>query len=107
MEGKIIKHLSDSDFDEIVLKSSLPFVVSFWAPWCGPCKYMSSIIEEISQELKGRVKFGRLNVDSNTKTSKQYKVNVIPTIILFKDGREERRIVGAMPKEQLVQKLGI
>jgi len=87
-------HLSDQDFEEKVLKSDKPVMVDFYADWCGPCKMAAPIIEELSEEYEGKAVIGKLNVDDNNQTAAKYGVMSIPTVILFKDGKEAGRKVG-------------
>ena len=93
--------LTDEDFEENVLKSDIPVLVDFWASWCGPCKMIGPIIEELAQEYAGRVKVASMNVDENMETPNNYNIRSIPTIILFKDGNEKDRMIGAVPKSSL------
>lgn len=97
-----VGELSDSDFDEKVLKASTLVVVDFWAPWCGPCKSIAPVLEEIAKELTGQVTIFKLNVDDHSKSAAQYNVRAIPNLVLFKGGVEVDRVVGAVPKDQLV-----
>jgi thioredoxin 1 len=93
--------ISDADFDKEVLKSSLPVVVDFWAPWCGPCKAMLPIIEELDAELKDKVRFVKLNVDENSDVANKFNVMSIPTFIIFKDGEAKKTFVGTKSKEDM------
>lgn len=97
-----VKEISDSSFDGDVLKSDIPCVVDFWAPWCGPCKSIAPILEEIAAEFQGKIKILKMNVDDNPKTPSQYKVRGIPNLIFFKGGQVVDQIVGAVPKDQLL-----
>lgn len=97
-----VKEISDSDFESEVLKSAIPCLVDFWAPWCGPCKSIAPILEEISQEYAGKLKIVKVNVDDNPKSPTQYKVRGIPNLVFFKNGQVVEQVVGAVPKEQLV-----
>lgn len=94
-------HVTDKSFAEQVLKADLPVLVDFWATWCGPCRAIGPIVEELSQEFAGRVKMAKLNVDENPATPGQYAVRGIPTLILFKDGKILDQMVGAVPKPRL------
>ena len=101
--GKI-KELTDSTFDQEVLKSSLPVLVDFWAPWCGPCRVVHPVLEEIDSERES-LKVVSLNTDDNPQTAAKYDVLSIPTMILFRDGEVVTRIVGAHPKARLEAQL--
>ncbi len=94
---------TDSTFESDVLKASEPVLVDFWAEWCGPCKMLSPIVDEISNDLKGRVKVVKVNIDENPHTPTKYGVRGIPTLMLFKGGNLAATKVGAMPKAQLTE----
>ncbi|NBW40077.1 thioredoxin [bacterium] len=96
-----VKAIADSNFEQEVLESSLPTLVDFWAPWCGPCKSIAPILEELASEFDGKVKIVKMNVDENPSTPSQYSVRGIPNLVLFKGGEVIDQIVGAVPKEQL------
>ncbi len=89
---------TDDNFENEVLQSSTPVLVDFWAPWCGPCRMLTPIIEELSEEYAGKVKIGKLNTDDNQQTAAGFAVTSIPTVILFKDGEIVDKVVGAPPK---------
>ncbi len=95
-------HVNDKNFAEEVLSAQLPVLVDFWATWCGPCRSISPIIEELAKEFTGKVKVTKLNVDENPAIPSQYGVRGIPTLILFKGGKILDQIVGAVPKARLV-----
>jgi thioredoxin 1 len=101
MAGNVAE-LTDSEFDEKVLKATTAVVVDFWAPWCGPCKSIAPVLEEIAKELGPQVAIYKLNVDDNNKSAAQYNVRAIPNLVIFKGGAEIDRVVGAVPKDQLV-----
>ena len=100
-----IKATSDSNFETDVLKSSTPVLVDFWAEWCGPCKALAPKLEEIAGELAGKITVAKLNVDENPGTPGQFGIRGIPTMILFKDGKQIDQIVGNHPKENIVAML--
>jgi thioredoxin 1 len=97
--------VTDQTFEDLVLKADLPTLVDFWAVWCGPCKMIAPVLEEIAQEYEGQVQVTKLDVDHNNDSAFKYGVMSIPTLILFKDGQPAERIVGYMPKEKLLQRL--
>lgn len=97
--------VTDQTFEEAVLKAELPTVVDFWAVWCGPCKMIAPVLEQIAQEYDGKLQVLKLDVDHNSQSAMQYGVMSIPTLILFKDGQPVERIVGFMPKEKLLKRL--
>lgn len=100
MSDKIVQ-LTDDSFEAEVLKSELPVLVDFWAEWCGPCKMIAPILDELADEYEGKVKIGKLNIDENQATAPQYGVRGIPTLILVKNGAVEAQQVGAVSKSQL------
>jgi thioredoxin 1 len=95
--------VSDADFDSEVIKAAGPVVVDFWAEWCGPCKMIAPALEEIAGSLGSKVKIVKLNVDENPQTAQKYGIMSIPTLMVFKDGKEASRQVGAGPKQKLEQ----
>lgn len=97
--------VSDSSFEADVLKSDTPVLTDFWATWCGPCRMIAPVLEDLAGELEGKLKITKLDVDSNPVTSMRYGVMSIPTLILFKNGKEAERLVGAMPKERLLARI--
>ena len=94
--------VSDASFQNEVLAGPLPVLVDCWAPWCGPCKMVAPILDEIAGDYAGRIKVAKLNVDENPGTASQFRIQSIPTMILFKNGREVDRLVGAAPKQGIV-----
>jgi thioredoxin 1 len=97
--------LSDATFDEHVKSSDVPVLVDFWAEWCGPCKMISPVLEEIAQEQAGKIQIVKLNIDDNLDVTRRYDVMSIPTLILFKDGEPQVRLIGAKPKGQLLEEI--
>ena len=104
MSEKIVT-LSDATFDEHVKGSDVPVLVDFWAEWCGPCKMISPVLEEIAEEQAGKIQIVKLNIDDNLEVTRRFDVMSIPTLILFKDGEPEVRLIGAKPKGQLLQEI--
>ncbi|OPY87159.1 MAG: Thioredoxin-1 [Smithella sp. PtaU1.Bin162] len=101
MSNQYITAATDDNFAAEVLKSTKPVLVDFWAPWCGPCKAIGPIVEELAEQFKDGVKVMKLNVDDSQKTAINFNVRSIPTLILFKDGQAVDTIVGLVPKEKL------
>jgi len=97
--------ITDDNFETEVIKSDKPVLIDFWAVWCGPCKLIAPIVEEIAVEYDGRIKVGKLDVDSNQQTSIKFGVRSIPTLLLFKDGKLKETIIGAVPKKNIIDKL--
>ena len=98
-----VTELSDESFKEFIAEGYA--VVDLWAPWCGPCRMIAPVVEELAAEYKGKIKFGKLNIDENEKTPAEYKVMGIPTLLLFKNGQPIDRIVGAVSKQRIKEKL--
>lgn len=97
--------LTDDTFDQTVSNSQLPILVDFWAPWCGPCRFVAPLLKEIAEEKAESLTIGKLNVDDNPQAAQRYRIEGIPTLILFKGGRPVERIVGALPKAMLEKAL--
>ena len=97
--------VEDSSFDKLVLQSNIPVLVDFWAPWCGPCRMVGPVVDELAEEYEGRVSFGKVNVDENPKIANKYGVKSIPTLIVFKDGKPVSTIVGFRQKAELKNNL--
>jgi thioredoxin len=103
MASANIKHVTDSSFEGEVLKSQTPVLVDFWAPWCGPCKAIAPVLEELADDYAGKLKVVKLNVDENPDTPARYGVRGIPNLLIIKGGQVKDQIVGAVPKGHLVR----
>lgn len=104
MSGNLLE-FTDDNFDTEVLQAGEPVLVDFWAPWCGPCRMLTPVVEELADEFAGKVKVGKLNTDDNQKIAASYAITNIPTVMLFKNGEMVDKIVGVPPKEQFVNLL--
>jgi thioredoxin 1 len=105
MAGNGIVEVTDANFDQDVLKSDTPVLVDFWATWCGPCRAIAPIVEELAKDYQGKIKVGKMDVDSNMATPQRYRVTGIPTLLVFKGGQVVEQIVGYKPKETIAQTL--
>jgi thioredoxin 1 len=103
--GDNVVHLSEATFSEEVVASDLPVVVDFWAEWCGPCKMIAPVLEEIATEHAGKIRIAKVNVDDNPGLARQFDVMSIPTLMVFSEGEVKRRLVGAKGKAQLLEDL--
>lgn len=104
MAGNVFE-VTDDTFEDSVISSDSPTVVDFWAEWCGPCKMIAPILEELADENAGKFTVGKLDVDNNRETAMKYGIRSIPTLLVFKDGEVAEQIVGVMPKDALQQKI--
>ncbi len=100
-----IETRTDATFDEHVKSSDVPVLVDFWAEWCGPCKMISPVLEEIAEEQAGKIRISKLNIDDNLDVTRRFEVMSIPTLILFKDGEPQLRVIGAKPKGALLEEI--
>ncbi len=100
-----VLHLTDADFDKEVTNSILPVLVDFWAPWCGPCRMLAPVIEQIAQKYSNKIRVGKINIDENPAVTGRFGILSIPTLIFFKEGKEVERMIGAMPEPALSAKI--
>ncbi|HHV71940.1 MAG TPA: thioredoxin [Clostridia bacterium] len=105
MTAQNVVTITDNNFTEEVINSDQPVLVDFWAAWCGPCQMLGPVVDQIAEELSGKIKVGKLNVDENRATASQYGIMSIPTLLMFKDGKVVEKIVGALPKQVLMSKI--
>ena len=103
MANPNVKEVSDSSFDGDILKSSVPVLVDFWAPWCGPCRSVAPVIDELATQYAGKLKVAKINVDESTEVAMRYQITSIPTFILFKNGQVADRALGALPRSEFVK----
>ncbi|UCD54506.1 MAG: thioredoxin [Dehalococcoidia bacterium] len=101
----MVVDVSDQNFDNEVIKSTLPVLVDLWAPWCSPCRMLAPVIEKLAEKYSGKVKFCRVNVDDNSQTAAKYGVMSIPTLMFFKDGKAVDTVIGAVPEQDLQSKI--
>ncbi len=105
MPSETIVEVVDSEFDQQVMESSIPVLIDFWAPWCGPCRALAPVVEEISKDYEGKVKVGKINVDENPEVTMKFSIRSIPTLIVFKNGEVKQQIIGAVPKSEIEKAL--
>jgi thioredoxin 1 len=97
--------LNETNFEQEVLKANTPVLIDFWAVWCGPCKMIAPIVDELAVEYEGKLKIGKVDVDNHQQIAMQYGIRSIPTLLIFKEGKVVEQIVGAAPKKSLIEKL--
>ncbi|MFH1279417.1 MAG: thioredoxin [Candidatus Eisenbacteria bacterium] len=105
MASEHVMEVSDSEFQEKVVSASTPVIVDFWAEWCGPCKKIGPVLEEVAEEYAGKVKIAKVNVDSNAEVAGRFGIRSIPTLLFFKDGEVADTLIGAVPKRDIVERL--
>jgi len=105
MASNLIQEVTDANFDQDVLKSDQPVMVDFWAAWCGPCRALAPVVDEVAAQFQGKVKVAKMDVDKNTATPQRYNVRGIPTLLIFKNGQVAEQIVGYVPKETIEKAL--
>lgn len=100
-QSTLVQQISDKDFEKDVLQSDKPVFIDFWAPWCGPCRIIGPIVEDLAPSYDGKMTVTKMNVDENPETAQKYQVSSIPTLMIFKDGKVVDRAIGALPKSEL------
>lgn len=108
MKGKVMSNvtdINDSNFESEVVNSSIPVVVDFWATWCGPCRKLGPVIDEIAESFEGKVKFVKVNTEENLETARKYSISGLPSLLVFKDGEAVERMTGLMPKSTIISNI--
>jgi len=103
MSNDNVTQVSDASFDGDILKSAVPVLVDFWAPWCGPCRSVAPIVDDLANQYAGKIKVAKINVDESTEVATRYQITSIPTFLLFKDGEVADRVLGALPKSEFIK----
>jgi thioredoxin 1 len=103
--SKYTHEITDNNFQEEVIKSDKPVLIDFWAQWCGPCLALGPTIDTIAEEYDGKLKVGKVNVDQNSSIAAKYGIRSIPSLLIFSNGKVEEQLIGAVPKEQIIEKL--
>jgi thioredoxin 1 len=106
MSNEFVSEVSDADFEKLVLQSDTPVLVDFWAAWCGPCRALAPVVDEVATQYQGKLKVMKMDVDKNNATPGRYGIRGIPALLIFKGGKVAEQIVGFVPKEQIDQALG-
>ncbi len=101
----MVTDISDNDFEQRVIKSNLPVLIDFWAPWCVPCKMVAPIVDKLSHKYDGRMKFFKINIDDNPRTPSRFQVMSIPSLMIFKNGQVVETVVGAVPERSLISRI--
>lgn len=101
----MVEHVTPDNFESVIVNSDVPVLIDFWAPWCGPCRMMAPVFEELSKDYEGKIKFVKINTEDHPELASPFGIQGIPTLVLAKDGKEANRLVGFLPKDLLKQKI--